>query len=215
MSPWTSLAFCSSLVACGDPLHGTDYFGTELLTMSGEVLSSSVIGPQEGEIRIALLWSPPGDLTIQADNTAELDTNTIINWKMTLYHPPSDELFTDSNGMFAAIGFPVLYLDTDGSQSWTEEWILGGSSSAFVLYLVEEVPDQEEPPPDKELPTLGYNVVSPPDCTSQNRAPPPTDSTQVNLEVGDLFFINLPDINCDGSTVEWDILCEYGCGDPS
>jgi hypothetical protein len=212
MSRSISLALCSSLVACGDPLYGADYFGEPLLTMSGEVLSEEVVGERDGEIRIALLWTRPDEITLQFDQGAELDTATIINWSMTLYHPPDDSLL----GEDGAIGIPVLYIDSDGSQSWNEERIIGGSSTAFVLYLRSDIPEPPGGHPDESLvPQLGYNVVSTPDCSMSGPVPVPilTEPDRVNLELGDLFFSNLPDTDCDGTTGEWDALCEYGCGD--
>jgi hypothetical protein len=215
MSRSISLALCFSLIACGESLNGTDYFGEPMLTMSGEVISTSVVGERDGEIRIALLWNLPDDLVIESDNGAELETRTIINWSMTLYHPPSENMLYAVDGNENAAGFPVLYLDSDGSGTWNEEWILGGSRGGFVFYTSGDL----QVPPDADfdestLPVTGYNVVKPPSCQTSGPIPPPTvtPTNTVNLEVGDAFFDDLPDINCDGSLEEWDALCVYGCG---
>ena len=67
-------------------------------------------------MRIARLWSPPaGVTTLEADSSAELHTSSIINWSMTLYHPPDTALLTHTaEGLPVAIGYPILYLDEDG-----------------------------------------------------------------------------------------------------
>ncbi|MFT5685765.1 MAG: hypothetical protein ACI8RZ_006719, partial [Myxococcota bacterium] len=138
----------------------------------------------------------------------------------TLYHPPDSELYQPNTGedFKSAIGFPILYLDTDSSGTWNEEWILGGSSTAFVLFIDGEFPaPPDDVPSDSILPEAGYNVVQPPDCEATGPTPPfptLTPPDQVNLEIGDYFFNNRPDTDCDGSFEEWDALCAYGCGVP-
>lgn len=180
-------------------------------TLAGEVLSVGVTGELDGEIRITLLWSSPEEVDLRADGAAELYTESVISWSMELYHPPSEdllnELFSDAP---AAIGFPVLYVDADGSGEWNEENIIGGSPATFVMYFFDESP----PPPDGGEGPLaeGYNVVQSPSCEVEGPLRPvPTDPTQVNLMLGELFFTGLPDIDCDGDIDEWDLLCEYGC----
>lgn len=214
-----SLALCFSLVACDESLNGINYYGEPLLEMSGEVLSESVVGALDGELRIALLWSLPGVVELQAESSAELEMETIINWSMNLYHPPDESLYQEqlSEGMNTAIGLPVLYIDADGSQTWNDEWILGGSSSTFVFYLEGELPMLPGGAPDEgEIPEEGYNVVIPPDCNALGPVPIPrlSDPNRVSLEIGDLFFDSLPDTNCDGETNEWLAMCEHGCGVP-
>ena len=116
-----------------------------------------------------------------------------------------------------AIAFPILYIDADASGSWNQEWILGSSNDAFVLYF-----DESPALPDADTlgsefaPVLGYSVVAPPDCqASTPPVPLLTNPSQVHLEIGDAFFTHQPDLNSDGSQPEWAAPCACGCGDPS
>ncbi|MEN0064258.1 MAG: hypothetical protein AAGA48_19055 [Myxococcota bacterium] len=204
-------------MGCG-PLHEADYVGESLFTLEGQVRSTGemewVLGPASADlpITVGLFWARRGLPSIQQD--VRVSTRFPAHYELELLLPPPEDALLDvawaPKGP-VAIGLPLLYLDEDGDGWLSEdEPLVGNAAGIHVLYAEAEglVGSSYRPVPIHE----GFQRVGAGDTACEVDGIPRGLSLVPNQIPTDLLvgpaFTQLIDIDCDGTSDEWDICPE-------
>lgn len=201
--------FCG-LLGCGS-LVGTDYRGTPLLTIEGEILSDgSVPASASDNVAVAMLWSV--DLEAPTDQQSVVaSTSFPSRYRLAMYHPPPSRASQQILGqpwLEGLVGQPALFRDLDGDGTWDSEVEpqVGGAFDRAILWVTR----RDEPPAEFDwAPSgLGFHIVDvePRPCEA-------VDETSLGLlevaeGVVDLRMTVLPqwrDWDCDGDD---ELTCE-------
>lgn len=210
------------LIGCSDALVDGTWPGEALLSLEGPVQQQGQASADAGEaidasgtLRMALLWSRPGEGDGPARPVATVAAQTVstaefpARYRLELYAPPEAGALgaADVSGK-VAIGTLVVYVDSDGDQTYDTavDTLVGGGVGRLLLYS----PDGASDGHFGEVPA-GYSRMRLADKAGGSCSPggpPPAVVPDLDPELPVRVASGLPDgvlldLNCDGSAQEW------------
>ena len=195
------------LAACGDGVVGRTYPGEPLLTVSGLVDAGDTLLDQREDYGVTIAWAG-GEAVDTPDQF--IDTSFPAFYELNLYQGPPEgtPAIKEIEGVLVQAAIVFLYRDIDRDGGWdadsepfvgastpfaltysTGEWSLGPAAGTGADVIADD----------------GYNALRFDGQTGCLESVLPASPAEFNILLDDKV---LPDMNCDGSKSEWDLLEE-------